>query len=78
MATEPDGGDFIFAIGPWHIRPHAPRCNLLYNSRYMEGLGLTYGDVIEHLWADIRPYWYTMVYMSPAARQDFLTLLVGL
>ncbi|GLC43675.1 hypothetical protein PLESTM_001502900 [Pleodorina starrii] len=42
-----------FAIGPWHIRPHKPECNVRYNSRYMPGLGLTFGDLIEHLWADI-------------------------
>lgn len=38
-----------FAIGPWHIRPHKPECNVRYNSRYMVGLGLTFGDLIEHL-----------------------------
>ncbi|EFJ42130.1 hypothetical protein VOLCADRAFT_97808 [Volvox carteri f. nagariensis] len=65
-----------FAIGPWHIRPHKPECNVRYNSRYMPGLGLTFGDLIEHLWADIRRHWYITAYMSPAARQDFINGLV--
>ncbi|EFJ42598.1 hypothetical protein VOLCADRAFT_97223 [Volvox carteri f. nagariensis] len=61
-----------FAIGPWHIRPHKPECNVRCNSRYMPGLGLTFGDLIEHLWADNRRHWYITAYMSPAARQDFI------
>ncbi|EFJ39608.1 hypothetical protein VOLCADRAFT_100765 [Volvox carteri f. nagariensis] len=65
-----------FAIGPWHIRPHKPECNVRCNSRYMPGLGLTFGDLIEHLWADNRRHWYITAYMSPAARQDFINGLV--
>ncbi|KAG2438299.1 hypothetical protein HYH02_010996 [Chlamydomonas schloesseri] len=68
--------DLTFAIGPWHIKPHKPECHVRYNSRLMEGLGLTFGDLIEHLWADIRKHWYIMAYMSPAARQDFMTMLI--
>ncbi|KXZ40970.1 hypothetical protein GPECTOR_1089g366 [Gonium pectorale] len=68
--------NLTFAIGPWHIRPHKPECNIRYNSRYIGGLGLTYGDLIEHLWADIRRHWFITAYMSPAARQDFITQLV--
>ncbi|KAG2435357.1 hypothetical protein HXX76_007430 [Chlamydomonas incerta] len=66
----------VFAVGPWHIMPHKPECHVRYNLRLMEGLGLTFGDLIEHLWADIRKHWYIMAYMSPAARQDFMTMLV--
>ncbi|GLC39795.1 hypothetical protein PLESTM_000942800 [Pleodorina starrii] len=68
--------EMSFAIGPWHIKPHKPECNVCYNSRYMPGLGLTFGDLVEHLWAHIRRHWYISAYMSPAARQDFLSDLV--
>lgn len=65
-----------FAIGPWHIRPHKAECNVRYNSRYMCCLGFVYGDLIEHLWANIRRHWYITAYMSPAAGEDFITGLV--
>lgn len=66
-----------FAIGAWHIRPHKPECNVRYNAHYMEGMGLTFGDLIEHLWADIRRHWYLTAYMSAAARQDYIVALVS-
>ena len=61
-----EGGlpELCFAIGPWHIKPHKPECNVRYNSRYMEGLGLTFGDLVEHLWADIRKHWYITAYRT--------------
>ncbi len=50
---------------------------MCYNSSYVEGAGLTYGDLIEHLWADIRKHWSMTAYMSPAMRQDYIRGLVG-
>ena len=65
-----------FAIGPWHIGPHKPQCNVEYNSRYMDGVGLMFGDNIEQLWAAIKRQWSLAAYMSPAAHQDRLVSLV--
>jgi hypothetical protein len=79
LGRDAPGADLPFklAVGNWHIRPHRPECNVKYNARYMYGTGLSFGDNIEHLWRELRPHWSSTVYMSPAARQDMLTRLVG-
>ncbi len=64
-------------VGSWHIRPHVPECLITNNPAYKHGLGLSFGDSIEHIWADVRPYWFTLAYMSHAARVDFLSKLVS-
>jgi hypothetical protein len=65
-----------FAIGEWHLLPHKKQCHLQYNAKFMMGAGLVFGDVIEHLWSESRPHSRMTVYMSAAARQDYLTQLV--
>ncbi|KAG2499062.1 hypothetical protein HYH03_003247 [Edaphochlamys debaryana] len=65
-----------FAVGQWHLRPHRPMCQVRFNPVFVKGAGLTYGDLIEHLWADICKHWYITAYMSPGTRQDFISGLV--
>ncbi len=64
-----------FAVGAWHIKPHVPRCNIVYNAKYMTGAADAYGDNIEEYWSEMMKFWDASAYMSPAMRQDFLTLM---
>lgn len=64
-----------FAVGSWHIKPHVPRCNIVYNAKYMMGAADAYGDNIEEYWSEMKKFWDASAYMSPAMRQDFLTLM---
>jgi uncharacterized protein YhaN len=64
-----------FAVGAWHIKPHVPRCNIVYNAKYMMGAADAYGDNIEEYWSEMMKFWDASAYMSPAMRQDFLTLM---
>lgn len=76
FAEENGYSTLVCAVGPWHIQPHQPSCQVLFNPRFTEGAGLTYGDNIEHVWSDLRRHFFITMFMSPAARQDFLTSLV--
>lgn len=65
------------AVGPWHLLPHGASCHVLYNPRLMEGAALTYGDVIEHLWAKLRAFGSVSAYMGDDNREPFLALVVS-
>ena len=77
VEAAPGGEAVRFAIGVWHLRAHQASCQINYNPRYMPGAGLVFGDNIEHLWPDMRKHGFVTAYMSPGARQDFLTQLVS-
>jgi Kyakuja-Dileera-Zisupton transposase len=63
-------------IGPWHTRAHNVECQDEYGARTLEGSGCSFGDNIEHLWADVRPWAYIMKRLSQAGRRDLLLMLV--
>lgn len=63
-------------IGPWHTRAHNVECQDEYGARTSEGSGCSFGDNIEHLWADVRPWAYIMKRLSHAGRRDLLLMLV--
>lgn len=73
----PGGPSPRFAVGPWHVLGHAAACQLKFGARLLKGMGLTFGDNIEHLWARLRRFNPFTKYMSPAARSDFFHALVG-
>lgn len=43
----------------------------------MDGTGQTYGDVIEQVWSQLRPYAHTSTYMGDDHREVFLHLVVS-
>ena len=63
-------------MGPFHAGMHVLACQLEYGARNVRGTGLTFGDVIEHLWADTRRFALAMAYMSMANRDDLFMRLV--
>ena len=67
----------MFAIGPFHAAAHKVDCQEKFGARVTAGAGLAFGDNIEHVWAELRPYAHIMVRMSHAARLDFLAVLVS-
>jgi Kyakuja-Dileera-Zisupton transposase len=68
----PDAWHPPMGIGPWHARAHNVECQNEYGARTLEGSGCSFGDNIEHLWADVRPWAYIMKRQTPAARRDLL------
>lgn len=65
------------AIGPWHGKAHVPKCQDVYGARLQQGVGISFGDNVEHLWGDLRPHGHLTKRMTKGARQDKLTLLVS-
>ena len=65
------------AVGPWHVLGHIAQCQQQYGARYMQEMGLTFGDNVEHLWAEIRGFAKLAKYMSPASRQAYIQDLVS-
>ena len=64
------------AIGPWHTKAHKLSCQQVYGARLMEGSGQSFGDNIEHLWANTRKHAHLLKRQTAAARQDHLVDLV--
>lgn len=65
------------AVGPWHALAHVAPCQRKYGARFQEGMGLTFGDNIEHVWAWLRAFGPTLKYASPAGRKDAIQDLVS-
>jgi hypothetical protein len=51
-------------------------CQAKYNPRLERGVGLTFGDLPENLWADTRKYSKSMAYMGDAPREMMLGMVV--
>lgn len=62
-------------IGPWHARAHIVECQNEFGARTLDGSCCSFGDNIEHLWADVRPYSYIMKRLTAAGRLDLLLML---
>lgn len=67
---------FDLAVGPWHALGHVVPCQKEYGARWKEGMGLTFGDNIEHVWSELRRFGVILKYMSSASRKAFLEDLV--
>jgi hypothetical protein len=67
---------FKLAVGPWHVLGHIAKCQKKYGARVALGMGLSFGDNPEHLWAELRKFCGLLKYTSPAGRKDFLHDLV--
>ncbi len=61
------------------LRPDRPnrRCHVMFNARYMEGTGLTYGDVPEQVWSKLVPFMGAASYMGDNRRETFVQCVVG-
>lgn len=66
------------AVGPWHVKAHVPSCQEKYGARRMLGAGNSFGDNIEHLWAQLRKYAHILKREAPGTRQDHIADLVQL
>lgn len=66
----------LFAVGEWHLKAHVPTCYEAYSARLKEGTGNSFGDNVEHLWADLRKHGHLTKRMTKAGRQDKVTVLV--
>lgn len=49
----------------------------MFNARYMEGTGLTYGDVPEQVWSKLVPFMGAASYMGDNRRETFVQCVVG-
>lgn len=72
----PGGQRPTFAVGPWHVLAHVASCQRTRGARVICGMGYTFGDNIEHLWAFLRRWAGLLRYMSSAARNDHINSLV--
>jgi hypothetical protein len=69
--------DMSYIIGAMHIHGHTSTCQGPFAGEYREGNGRTFGDGIEHGWADLNQYAPSASRSGPGARADLLDDALG-
>jgi hypothetical protein len=61
-----------YIIGNMHIHNHTTSCQGPFSGEYREGNGRTFGDNIEHGWAELNGMAPSASRMGPGGRADYL------
>jgi hypothetical protein len=69
--------NFIGGIGQFHIHGHVDRCFVRYSTTYIQGAGLTEGEIMETGWADFNPVSKNARAMSLSNRRETLNSIFG-
>jgi hypothetical protein len=64
--------DMSYIIGNMHIHNHMSSCQGPFAGEYREGNGRTFGDGIEHGWADLNGMAPSAMRMGVGGRADYL------
>ncbi|KAH6869445.1 hypothetical protein BKA70DRAFT_1379648 [Coprinopsis sp. MPI-PUGE-AT-0042] len=67
----------VYGIGLFHVHGHQASCNAHYSLTYIQGAGMTSGEILESLWAIVNEAGRTTSTMSLGHRAEVLDAVMG-
>ncbi|EAU81208.2 hypothetical protein CC1G_09452 [Coprinopsis cinerea okayama7 len=67
----------VFGIGLFHVHGHQDACNARYSLTYIEGAGISSGEILESLWAVVNEVARATSTMTLAHRVEILDAIFG-
>ncbi|KAG2003780.1 hypothetical protein CC2G_004358 [Coprinopsis cinerea AmutBmut pab1-1] len=68
---------FVFGIGLFHVHGHQDSCHARYSLTFIEGAGMSSGEILESLWAVVNEVARATSTMSLAHRAEVLDAIFG-
>ncbi|KAH6906278.1 hypothetical protein BKA70DRAFT_1497792 [Coprinopsis sp. MPI-PUGE-AT-0042] len=67
----------VYGIGLFHVHGHQASCNARYSLTYIQGAGMSSGEILESLWAIVNEAGRTTSTMSLGHRAEVLDAVMG-